>query len=137
MIVAYLLACWLIFFGQNLGYYGIDVRSILTSVTSDGEAVDPAHREAQLGLRRDIKHYEDILSTTESPILKNTYRQNILLLQDRLDRSITVEPIGVAKVTQDVKDYGKTLYTPQEFARKEQTHTTIDPSLFRRMFKLM
>jgi len=136
MVIAYLLACWMIFFGENLHYYGIDVRSILMSVTSDGSTIDPAHRERQLDLRRQIKSFEDLLSGNTSPILKNTYRQRILLLQDQLDHSVTVEPIASAKISQDVKDYGTALYTPQEFARTEKKKGQT-PDLYRRAIKLL
>lgn len=136
LVIAYLLCCWFIFFGKNLQYYGIDVRSILMNVTSDGATIDPVHRDRQLELRRSIRYYEEMIETTPSPILKNTYRQKILLLQNDLDTSINVEPIGVETVSQDVKDYGKTIYTPQEFARTAKSNTTAEDNI-RRLLKLI
>jgi len=136
MVIAYLLACWLLFFGENLHYYGLDVRSILMSVTADGSAIDPAHRDQQLDIRRQIKQYEDLIGNTTSPLLKNTYRQNILLLQDRLDHGITIEPVASAKINPDVMDYGKTLYTPQEFARSDKSKNDTG-DLYRRVIKLL
>ena len=115
LVIAYLLCCWLIFFGKNLNYYGIDVKSIMTSITSDGSAIDPEHRDRQLQLRRSIRQYEEMEAAASSIILKSNYRQKIRLLQDELDHTISVEPIGVAKVEQDVVDYGKSLYTPPAF----------------------
>jgi hypothetical protein len=135
--IAYLLACWLIFFGENLHYYGIDVRSILMSVTSDGNAIDPEHRDAQLELRRQIKTYEDLLNTTSSILLKNNYRQKILLLQDRLDHTVTVEPIASSKINPDANEYGTTLYTPQEFARTEKKNQVNAGDVFRRAMKML
>ena len=129
LVIAYLLCCWLIFFGENLNYYGIDVRSILMNVTADGSTIDPIHRDRQLEVRRSIRYYEELIQTTESPILKNTYRQRILLLQNELDHTLTVEPIGVSKVSQDVKEYGNTLYTPQEFARTANTSRGTEQTL--------
>lgn len=119
-VIAYLLACWLIFFGKNLRYYGIDVRLIMTSITLDGMTIDPKIRDRQLELRRAAKYYQDLIETTQSAVIKNTYRQKLLLVQSQIDSSITMEPIGVAKVTQDVRDYGNTHYTPQEFAHTTQ-----------------
>lgn len=119
MVIAYLLCCWLIFFGENLQYYGIDSRMILMRVTSDGAIVDPKHRDQQLEIRRSIKYYEGLIEGTQSPILKNTYRQKILLLQNEIDLNFTIEPVGVSKINQDVIDYGTTVYTPQEFAKTD------------------
>jgi hypothetical protein len=134
--IAYLLSCWLLFFGENLHHYGLDVRSILMSITADGSVIDPTHRDQQLDIRRQIKQYEDLIGNTPSPLLKNTYRQRILLLQDRLDHGITIEPVASAKINQDVSEYGKTLYTPQEFARSDKTRNDTD-DLYRRVIKLL
>ena len=136
MVIAYLLTCWLVFFGENLHYYGIDVRTISMSVTSDGNIIDPQYRDIQLNLRKQIKQYENLIADTTSQILKNNYRQRILLLQDQVDTSITVEPIASAKINQDVLDYGTTLYTPQEFARTAKIQRTSDES-FRNFIKLL
>ena len=128
-VIAYLLCCWLIFFGENLHYYGIDVRLILMSVTSDGMIVDPAYRDQQLALRRNIKHYEELFDSAQSPVMKNTYRQKIMFLQSHIDPSISVEPIGVATIGHDVKEYGDMIYTPQEFARQSRKSNDIDVTL--------
>ena len=119
MVIAYLLCCWLVFSGENLQHYGIDVRQIMMSVTSDGTIIDPVHKSRQLELRKAIKHYEELIKQTSSEVLKNTYRQKICLMQNEIDPTITVEPIGVSKVDQDVKDYGSSIYTPQAFARTD------------------
>jgi hypothetical protein len=131
MVIAWLLGCWMIFFGENLQYYGIDVRSILMSVTADGGTIDPLHRARQLDLRRQIKYYDDLIALTPSPILKNMYRQKILLLQDQLDHTVTVEPIAVSKITHDADEYGNTLYTPQEFARTATAMRGMDDNVRR------
>jgi len=128
-VIAYLLCCWLIFFGENLPYYGIDARSILRNVTADGSEIDPIYRDQQLALRRQIKHFESLISEAASPVLKNTYRQKIMLLQSQLDPSISIEPIGIATINQDVKDYGSSLYTPQEFAKQEKRSYGADETL--------
>ena len=113
MVISYLLCCWFIFFGENLNLYGIDVRSILTSVTSEGEVVDPTVRDRQLEIHRSIKYYEDLINKTTSIVLRNTYKQKILLLQNELDPTVSVVPIGIDKISKDANDYGNNLYTPQ------------------------
>lgn len=116
MVIAYLLACWLIFFGENLNYYGINVCNILTNITSDGNVIDPVHRDRQLELRRQIKFYQDRVEATESEIIKRTYMQKIMLLQSQIDPNVNFEPIGISKVNQEVTEFGKNVYTPVEFS---------------------
>lgn len=116
MVIAYLLACWLIFFGKNLHLYGIDVRLISMNITSDGKVIDPVHRDRQMLLRSHIKQYQDMIESATSQIVKQNYMQKLMLLQSQVDHSITIEPVGVSKVNQEVSDYGKNLYTPQAFA---------------------
>lgn len=120
MVIAYLLACWLIFFGENLQYYGINARSILTNVTADGTVIDPVHREKQIALRRQIKLYQDMVQGAPNTLIRNNHMQKLVLLQAQLDTSLTFEPIGVAKVHQDATDFGTTLYTPQEYIDKTE-----------------
>lgn len=129
MVIAYLLACWLIFEGKNLHYYGIDVRSILMSISSDGSLIDPTHRDQQIALRRQIKIYEDLIKSSPSQLIKNNHIQKLMLLRSQLDTSMTFEPVGIAKVNQDVSDFGHQLYTPQEFTNKTMIPKRTDGSM--------
>ncbi len=120
-VIAYLLACWLLFYGENLSYYGITAQDILTRVAADGSAVDIAHRDHQLGIRRMIKFYQDLVDRTNSQVIRSNYLQKILSLKNQLDPNLNLEPIGMTKVHQDVQDYGHTHYTPQAIAARTQS----------------
>lgn len=135
-VIAYLLCCWLVFYGKNLHYYGIDVSKILMSVTSDGSSIDPDHRDRQLELRRQIKAYQNRMATADTIILRQTFAQRIRLLEDQLDTSISIEPVSEEKITRDVAEYGSNIYTPQEFNRTPPPKAGIDLN-FRRLFGFM
>lgn len=129
MVIAWLLACWLIYFGENLHYYGIDPRMIPTTITSNGEIVDPVRSQQQLQLRSLLKQYHDLLKNADSEVVRNFYMQKILQVQERLDHDIVVEPIGVTKVEQDELEYGRSLYTPQQLHDQSRTNHTRGQSL--------
>lgn len=124
MVIAYLLTCWLIFFGENLQFYGIDPKMIPTTVTYSGDIVDPVYRDQQLELRSEIQKYQKLIKETPYDSVKHSYIQKVAYLQTQLDPDMVIDPIGVAKVGDEVNKYGATIYTPQELFIQTQQQKT-------------
>ena len=111
LVIAYLLACYTVYFGKNLDYYGIPTSYILSSSQSvDINGVQTAYRQQQLELRKMIKRYQNLIEACESPLLKDNYRQKLVALQDAVDEDIRLEPVSSDKVMNDLSEYGN-VYT--------------------------
>jgi LAGLIDADG-like domain len=112
MVIAYLLACYVIFYGKYLEYYGIDPSKMLSSIIDEtGEAIDPGYKKYQLELRQRAKHIQALIDNTPSIMLKKSYQHRLEIIKAELDDRYNENPISTAKMKSDIREYGD-IYTP-------------------------
>ena len=98
-VISYLLACFLIFFGKNLSYYGIPDGVILRTISDSGNKIDPNLKQQQVAIRNRIAELEYLISSGISYTLKQSYERELLNLRDSLDESlISVTPLAISQV---------------------------------------
>lgn len=124
LAIAYLLACWFLFEGRNLGMYGLPVDQLLSrAVEITGGSEDPRHKADQLMLRKKIQHYETLAESTNSPMMKHHFRSRANVLREMVDDSMTVEPIIVDQLASTMRTYGD-IYNPDKSDRSEERPLT-------------
>lgn len=104
--IAWLLCFWLIFEGKNLHMYGFEDGDIITmdQFDSSGDKVDPRHVFRQKQIREQIKHYEKLLSSTSSSLLKERYSHEVADLREQLDDSMSEEIISLDKLPKSIEE---------------------------------
>lgn len=122
--IAYLLSCYLVYFGRNLHMYNIPEGTILQGITSKGVCVNPDIVNEQLHIQQRIKDLKDKIDTTESNILKIKYTRELKELIPRIDDTILeVEPLAVSQVQYQEKkllgkNNGATVESLRQFAHR-------------------
>lgn len=108
-VISYLIGCWLVFFGKNLEYYGLDPDKLLSeSNTADADRAN--HIKAQLELRKQIAHLRFEMERAENVILRANYRKRITELTILLDDSVAIDPINPDQITNTIKNVGTGIY---------------------------
>lgn len=103
-VISYLLACFLIFFGKNLSYYGIPDGVILRTISDSGDKVDPSLKQQQIIIRNRIAELEYLISSGVSYTLKQSYERELNNLKDALDETlISVTPLAISQVNYEEK----------------------------------
>lgn len=98
-VIAYLLACYLVYFGKNLQLYGIPEGTILESVTVTGNEIEASTKAEQIKLRRRISELEELLARNNAHILRQSYLRELSVLRPLVDESITsVQPLAVSQM---------------------------------------
>lgn len=119
MVIAWLLACYVIFEGKNLHLYGISSEEILKSIDkSTGNKIDPAHLANQMRLRKQVKEYENLIKTAETDYLRQHFKYKLSQMAQYLDESITLEPISKDSLRKDYSDYGDVYKRAQDVSSK-------------------
>nr|DAS75668.1 MAG TPA: large terminase [Caudoviricetes sp.] len=86
-VIAWLLALWLLMFGKNLSFYGIESRKVMMRVTDDGETVsDSDLREKRLidDYQREILELTNKLADNTAGVYRASIEHRINLLNKRL-----------------------------------------------------
>lgn len=86
-VISWLLACWFIFNGRNVGYYNINRGRFLSNVVSAGEEIDPEKMmkmREQEALKDKISVMYEELSNTEDHFEFAKLEKTIRLLESRL-----------------------------------------------------
>lgn len=86
-VISWLLACWFIFNGRNVGYYNINRGRFLSNVVSAGEEIDPEkmmEMREQEALKDKISLMYEELSNTEDHFEFAKLEKSIRLLESRL-----------------------------------------------------
>lgn len=86
-VISWLLACWFIFNGRNVGYYNINRGRFLSNVVSAGEEIDPEKMmkmREQEALKDKISLMYEELSNTEDHFEFAKLEKSIRLLESRL-----------------------------------------------------
>lgn len=86
-VIAYLLACYFIFHGNNIDYYNISPNELLTKINTEGNSIDDFEKTQQLNIRKQLQQLEDNLQKTSSDYIKVLYQRKINSLKKQLDDS--------------------------------------------------
>lgn len=87
-VMSWLLAHWLLMYGKNLDYYGIDVSKISLRVGADGSVAtqeEIRQREEKLRLKEEISAIMDKLVSTDLPLLTIQYESKIKQLVAKME----------------------------------------------------
>ena len=125
MVIAYLLAHWLVFEGINLETYGIDVNKINTSF-NETKNIKQENYDNQLYLRRKIKQMSKLIDATSSEMMKANYKIKIHQLERKIDPTITVEPIVKDQVKNIYKQYGDVYSDKHTLDKKSSQSISVD-----------
>ena len=99
MVIAYMLTCYLVFFGKHLNMYGISMDEILSTVNSKGERVDPVAQQEQLEIKARISQLADLINSNPSYMLKQSYLREFNALQSLLeDQEEKIDPISISQI---------------------------------------
>lgn len=101
-IFAYMLACYLIFFGNNLEKYGLNRNNMLTRVSSSGESVDQLVLTEQDVIRNKILNLERKIKQSCSILVTKSYERELADLLTKVDDSLA--PVNVISKEHVKKD---------------------------------
>lgn len=104
MVMGWLLACYVVFEGKNLSFYGIDPLAILQDVTTD-EGVSPYHVADQRELRTTIKELVQLAHSAVDDYRRRMVIYDIERMLPRVDTGIAISPLSADSVRQDSFDY--------------------------------
>lgn len=107
-VIAWLLACYVVFSGNNLHLYGFEDGDIMSSVEAsmDERKIDPAYMRIQLAIRakiNDLKRQRDFATV---PAVKVHFSHRIDQLKQYLDESMALEPVSADSMGRDLDRYG-------------------------------
>ena len=104
MVIAWLLACYMVFEGKNLSYYGIDPLTILQDIKTP-EDVSPYHVADQRELRATIKELAQMARDAADDYRRRMIIYDIERILPRLDANVVINPLSSDSVRQDAYDY--------------------------------
>lgn len=93
MVISWLLANWLIFYGKNLGAYGLDISQI-DNVTTSGDSASKVISEKEIRLRKMYDEARKRMETEKDPITKDALRQRLHVLRSYMSDEVVLEPIS-------------------------------------------
>ena len=104
-VIAYLLACYLVYFGKNLHLYGIPEGTVLETLTADGNEVSVEVKADQMQIRKRISELEDLLAGNPAHILRQSYLREISMLRPLIDESVVqIKPLAVSQVDYQARE---------------------------------
>ena len=110
-VISWLLACWFIFNGRNVGYYNINRGRFLSNVVSAGEEIDPEKMmkmREQEALKDKISAMYEELSNTEDHFEFAKLEKTIRLLESRLTPEARSQlAMSVSGMIEDLKETRK------------------------------
>lgn len=99
ILIAYLLACWFVYFGRNLHLYDIIRDHFLSMVTADGTKVDEKEKKFQDELENRVADLKSQLSRAKVPAVKDSLNRELNhLLSMRSQETIDVTPVRAESV---------------------------------------
>lgn len=106
MVIAWTLACFVIFEGSNLELYGIHKDELIKTLDYGYSGnVDQAKLDEQMSIRKALKDLNRRIAATSSPSVKSFLTQERSRLEQFVDPSIILEPVSVDAVKKDFRDY--------------------------------
>ena len=110
-VISWLLACWFIFNGRNVGYYNINRGRFLSNVVSAGEEINPEKMmkmREQEALKDKISAMYEELSNTEDHFEFAKLEKTIKLLESRLTpESRSQMAMSISGMIEDLKETRK------------------------------
>ena len=106
-VMSWLLAQWLLMYGKNLSYYGIDVSKINLRVGADGEIATPAEiavKEQRVQIKAELEKLVEQLVCTDLPMLVIQYEGKIKRLMEQLDRLPGEDSVTFDAIMQEAKE---------------------------------
>ena len=107
-VIAWLLACWTLFHGRNLDWYGIDSRVALSLVTDETRTITEDElilKETQAIVKGEIETVAEQLKKTTNPILVSKLEHRLRSLSEKIvntgGQAITVD--GLIKEAQETR----------------------------------
>lgn len=119
MVIAWLLACYMVFEGKNLSYYGIDPLTILQDVKTP-EDVSPYHVADQRELRATIKELAQMARDAADDYRRRMIIYDIERILPRLDANVVINPLSSDSVRQDAYDYRDVVREVEQLKRGTQ-----------------
>ena len=107
LLIAYLLACWLVLYGKNLHYYGIETSDLLSKMDRQGNPIAEGEKDKQIKIQRRLQELEILLSNCTSEIQKKMYeneQHDLRLLAD--DMIIDPSTIAVTQIKKEKEQIG-------------------------------
>lgn len=104
MVISWLLANWLVFYGANLKHYGLDVRHINNATLEISISPEEIQREVTLQ-----KLYQDTkrrMTSETDPYLKDALRQRLFVLESKMKPEIKLAPISQEVASKGGYDLG-------------------------------
>lgn len=104
-VIAYLLTIYLLVYGNNLDYYGLDSRRVLTAavdVTKDKAQVDEEQEEIDFLHRKIEKHLVD-LENADNPVIAMKIEGKLKYLNSLLEEA-GAEPINIAGKIDEINE---------------------------------
>lgn len=106
MVIAWLLACYLVFSGKNLHVYGLSTEELMRSYDTGASKEDAAYIAAQLQLRIKLREIESQINRSSNEYMRQHFLHKKLQLEEYLDREVKMNPISVDAVKSDYANYG-------------------------------
>lgn len=102
LLIAYLLTCWLVLYGKNLHYYGLEDHDLLSKMDRQGNPIEVGEKERQVKIQRRLQELDILLSNCTSEIQRKMYeneQKDLRMLAD--DTIIDPSTISVSQVKQE------------------------------------
>ena len=109
-VIAWLLTMWLLMYGKNLSYYGIESRRVMARVQNDGVVLDDTQvREQKLieAYQADIERLLNKLAENENSIYRITIEHQLKQINHKL-ANLGVEVKNIDGMLLELKDKKKT-----------------------------
>ena len=104
-VIAYLLACFLVFHGKNLKLYGIPEGIVLSELSTSGDKVSAKDRNEQIAIRSRIAELENLIAGASSYHLIQSYKRELALLTPLVNKEMwdTSTPVAITQVKHEQK----------------------------------
>ena len=111
--VAFLLCNFAIFYANNIEFYGIDPKELLTNMHSDTDPEKEFNKEYQMKLREKIQYYDNLIRNTTSEYIRNMYQVKLNELMSQIDDSVM--PVDTISMEQMREQQKQLEVTPPRF----------------------
>lgn len=118
-VIAYLLACYVLFAGKNLSFYGIEGKVLLSQMSESEARADESYKDIQNALRVKAAQLEEKINSSTSDLIRASLIKQLNDIKSRIDdKVIDLNPISIEKNTLEesaIKEATRPVYTPEQF----------------------
>lgn len=130
MVIAWLIACYVVLYGKNLIYYGIKPEDVISKVTngnSETITINPTVYNQQLKIEQKLRVLQEILQKTTIPEVRTLLLDDIRELERNIIPGIvSKDPITIDNIRRDYDDYNSDLKDHSSSIRVVDAETTRD-----------